>query len=83
MIVELWSIPFIILINGIISIMPTFDSLPSSFTDTISLLLKAMNFFPSDVWIMVIGNILFWTGIHFLVGLIKFILGFIPTMDGG
>ena len=42
-----------------------------------------MSFFPTDVWAMAIGNIVFWTTVHLIIGLIKFILGFVPTMDGG
>ena len=83
MIVELICMPFFLLVDGLISLLPALTYIPTSVADTISLLLKAMQFFPTDVWIMAIGNIVFWTSVHLIVGLIKFILGFIPTMDGG
>ena len=83
MIIELICTPFFLIANGIISLIPVLDNLSSSIVDTLSLLIKAMSFFPSDVWAMAIGNIVFWTTVHLIIGLIKFILGFVPTMDGG
>lgn len=83
MIVELICAPFFLLAQGIISLIPVLNELPTTIVDTLSLLIKAMSFFPSDVWAMAIGNIVFWTTVHLVIGLIKFILGFVPTMDGG
>lgn len=83
MIVELICAPFFLLIQGLINLMPVLTYIPTSIVDTITLLLKAMQFFPSDVWFMCIGNIVFWTTVHLIIGLIKFIVGWIPTMDGG
>lgn len=82
MIVELLCSPFVLLANGIIALIPVINYVPTSIVDTVTLLLKAMQFFPTDVWIVTIGNIVFWIGVHLVVGLIKFILGFIPTMGG-
>lgn len=82
MILEAICMPFIWIINGIISLLPVLNYIPTSIVDTVSLLMKAMQFFPSDVWIMVIGNVTFWVAGHLIVGLVKFILGFIPTMSG-
>jgi len=83
MIIKLICAPFFLLADGLIALIPILTYIPTSIVDTISLLLKAMQFFPPDVWIMAIGNIVFWTTVHLIIGLIKFILGFIPTMDGG
>lgn len=82
MIIEAICMPFFWLINGLITMIPILTYLPTSLVDTINLLMKAMQFFPSDVWVMVIGSIVFWTSTHLVIGLIKFILGFIPTMSG-
>lgn len=82
MIIETICMPFFLVINGIIGLLPILTYIPNSIVDTINLLLKAMQLFPIDVWIMVIGNIIFWTTIHLIVGLIKFILGFVPMMSG-
>lgn len=83
MITELICAPFILLAHGVIALIPVLTYIPTSIVDTINLLLKAMQFFPTDVWIMTLGNIIFWTSVHLIVGLIKFIVGWIPTMDGG
>lgn len=83
MIIELLCSPFFLLANGIIALIPVITYIPTSIVDTITLLLKAMQFFPIDVWVMCIGNIIFWITVHLVIGLIKFILGFIPMMDGG
>lgn len=82
MIIELICAPFFLLAQGIVSLIPSFSEIPNNITDTVSLLVKAMQFFPSDVWAMIIGNIIFWTTVHLIVGLIKFIVGWIPTMGG-
>lgn len=83
MIIELICTPFFLIANGIIGLIPVLDELPNTIVDTVSLLTKAMSFFPADVWAMAIGNIVFWVALHLLIGLIKFIVGWIPTMDGG
>lgn len=80
MIIELICAPFFLVMQGIISYIPILTYIPTSIVDTLSLLIKAMQFFPIDVWSMVIGNIIFWITVHLIIGLIKFILGFIPTM---
>lgn len=82
MIIEAICMPFILIIRGIIALLPVLTYIPTSIADTITLLIKAMQFFPVDVWIIAIGNIVFWTSVHLVVGLIKFIVGFIPTMSG-
>ncbi len=71
--------------QGIISGLPNVNSSSNSsfITDTISLISKALQFFPADVWAFAVGSFIFWIGLHLIVGLVKFILGFIPTMDGG
>lgn len=82
MILQAICMPFFLIVNGIIGLLPVLTYIPTSIVDTINLLMKAMQFFPTDVWIMTIGNIIFWTSVHLVVGLIKFIVGFIPTMSG-
>ena len=63
--------------------MPALTYIPTSIVDTVSLLLKAMQFFPTDVWIMVIGNVVFWIALHFIIALIKFVLSWIPFINMG
>lgn len=83
MIIKLICAPFFLLIDGLISLTPVLTYIPTSIVDTISLLLKAMQFFPNDVWIMAIGNIVFWVTVHFVISLIKFIVGWIPFINMG
>ena len=83
MIIKLICSPFFLLIDGVIAMIPILTYIPNSIVDTISLLLKAMQFFPTDVWIMVIGNIVFWIALHFIIALIKFIVSWIPFINMG
>lgn len=83
MIIKLICSPFFLIVDGIIALLPVLTYIPTSIADTITLLLKAMQFFPPDVWIMAIGNIVFWITVHFIVALIKFILGWIPFLSMG
>lgn len=83
MIIELICLPLLIFAKGIISIFPVLTYLPNSIVDTLDLLLKAMQFFPSDVWIIVIGNIVFWITLHLIWAVINFILRLIPFVNMG
>lgn len=83
MIIKLICSPFFLLVDGIIALIPVLTYIPTSIVDTISLLLKAMQFFPTDVWIMVISNIVFWILLHFVIALIKFIISWIPFVNMG
>ncbi len=83
MIIKLICSPFFLLIDGVIALIPVLTYIPTSIVDTISLLIKAMQFFPTDVWIMVIGNIVFWVLLHFVISLIKFVVSWIPFINIG
>lgn len=83
MIIKLICAPFFLMVNGFINLLPILTYIPTSIVDTITLILKAMQFFPTDVWIMVIGNIVFWISLHFVISLFKFVLGLIPFVNMG
>lgn len=83
MIIEMICSPFFYLINGIMALIPVVESIPDYIVDVLVLLRKAMLFFPTDVWVMVIANIVFWLTLHFIVSLIKFVLGLIPFLNMG
>lgn len=83
MIIKLICSPFFLLIDGVIALIPVLTYIPTSIVDTISLLMKAVQFFPTDVWIMVISNIVFWIILHFIISLIKFVVGWIPFVNMG
>ncbi len=83
MIIELMCMPLLIFSKGIIGIIPVLTYIPTSIVNTTELLIKAMQFFPSDVWIMVIGNIVFWITVHLIWAIIQFILKLIPFINMG
>lgn len=83
MIIELICTPLLVFAKGIIAIFPVLTYIPNSIVSTTDLLFKAMQFFPSDVWIMVIGNIVFWITLHLVWAVINFILRLIPFVNMG
>lgn len=83
MIIELICTPLLLFAKGIITIIPILTYIPNSIVSTLDLLLKAMQFFPSDVWIMVIGNIVFWITLQLIWSTINFILRLIPFLNMG
>lgn len=54
MIVEIICTPLLLFVKGIIAMLPILTYIPNSIVSTVDLILKAMQFFPADVWIMVI-----------------------------
>lgn len=83
MLIELICTPLLLLVKGIIVIFPVLTFIPNSIVSTTDLIIKAMQFFPTDVWIMVIGNITFWITLQLVWGVIKFILALIPFVNMG
>lgn len=83
MIIELICSPLFLLVSGILSIIPILTYIPNSIADTITLLLKAMQFFPFDVWFICISSFVFWITVHLIYGLINFILRLIPILNMG
>lgn len=83
MIIELICAPLMLLLRGVLSMLPVLTYLPNSLVSTLDLLLKAIQFFPNDVWIICIGSFVFWFSAHFVIGLIKFIVGWIPLLNIG
>lgn len=83
MIIELICLPLLALAKLIIGLIPAIEYIPNSVSDTISLLVKAMQFFPEDVWVLAIGNIVFWITVQLIWSVIKFVLGLIPFLNIG
>ena len=46
----------------------------------VNLIITGMNFFPSEVWIMIIGSIVFWFTVNIIIGIYMFILDLIPVV---
>ena len=80
MIIKLICSPFILMINGIIELLPILNFNTNSMVSLINLIVTGMNFFPAEVWIMVIGSIIFWLTVHTIVGIYMFILDLIPVV---
>ena len=59
MIIELFSDLTFALLNMIINLLPTGYDLPGWLSATTGLIAKATFFFPADLWMVCIGNIVF------------------------
>lgn len=78
MIIKLICSPFILMVKGIIELLPILNFNTDSIVSLINLIITGMNFFPSEVWIMIIGSIIFWLTVHIIVGIYMFIKNLIP-----
>lgn len=56
-------------------------TVPAWSADAAALLGRALFFFPVDVWSVVIGSFLFWTGVHFVYAILEWIWKKIPGVD--
>lgn len=83
MILELICAPLLILVRGILSVIPVLTYIPNSIADTLTMLVKAMQFFPFDVWFICISSFIFWITVHLVYGFINFILRLIPILNMG
>lgn len=80
MIIKLICSPFILMIKGIIELLPILNFNTDSIVSLINLIITGMNFFPAEVWIMIIGSIIFWLTVHIIVGIYMFIKNLIPFL---
>ncbi len=83
MIIELICMPLFLLVRGILGIIPVLTYIPTSIADTITLIVKGMQFFPFDVWFICISSFVFWITVHLVYGIINFILKLIPILGMG
>ena len=75
--------PLFLIVTSIIAILPNSAFESSTVTGFVSMFATAFQFFPADVWILSFGSITFWITIHFVFGLINFILKLIPIINIG
>lgn len=80
MIIKLICMPFIAMIKGIINLLPILGFKADSMVALVNLIITGMNFFPSEVWIMIIGSIVFWFTVNIIIGIYMFILDLIPVV---
>lgn len=78
MIIKLICSPFVLMINGLIELLPILGVGVSSITSIAKMISIGLNFFPSDLWIMVFGCVIFWITINTIFGIYMFILNLIP-----
>lgn len=83
MIIELICAPLLLLVRGIISLIPILTYIPTSIVDTISMLIKAMQFFPFDVWFITTSSFVFWISAHLVYSFFNFIIRLIPLINIG
>ena len=81
MIIEFICSPIFFLINTAINAIPLAFQIPNWLADIISLLFKAMQFFPLDVWVVVMGNIGFWLLAQFAWAIIEWCYKKLPGVD--
>ena len=81
MIIQLMCTPLLMFSKGIIAVLSVLTFIPNSIVSTLDLILKAMQFFPADVWIMVIGNIVFWITLQLIWSIIHFVLRLVPFLN--
>lgn len=83
MIVEFICAPLLLIVQSVLSAISVLTYIPTSIVDTISLLVKGMQFFPFDVWFLCISSFIFWITVHLVFAFINFILKFIPIINIG
>lgn len=78
MIIKVICSPLILIVNGIIELLPASVFNTDNVTSLLNMINIGLNFFPSDVWVLILGSIVFWFVVHFAIGLYRFILDLIP-----
>lgn len=79
MIIELICTPFILMAKGAISLIPVLGLGVNSVVAVMNLLLTGLNFFPVELWVMVIGSIVFWITIDITFAIGNFCLSFVSA----
>lgn len=82
MIVELLLSPIFLLIRGFIALIPdTGFSLPGWFLTFADVVRVGLSFFPSNVFIIIIGNIAFWLTLHMTWSIIEWLYKKLPGVS--
>lgn len=68
-------------INWLISLLPSFDSLPNWLGDFLTLAGYALNFIPADVWIITLGNVALWKFGFIAWAIVEWVYKKIPGVD--
>lgn len=81
MFLELLLNPIFLLLEGLLSFLPDSFNMPGWISDAVSLINKALIFFPSDVWGVVVGSVVFWIGFQMTWAIIEWLYKKIPGVD--
>lgn len=77
MIIQLLCTPLQFLVNGLIRLLPVFDTVNSTVSGLFDMLSVALQFFPADVWILALGSIVFWLTVRTALAIAFFVLDII------
>lgn len=80
MIVELLTIPFIAVVEFMISLIPEGFVLPSYISYTLDILKYPLSIFPIDLWVLIISNVSFWYMVQVSWAVVEWIYKKIPTI---
>lgn len=81
MIVEGLVSVFFMIVKLALNFLPTVVLGADWFVDVVALIVKASQFFPMDVFVAVMANIIFWVGVHFNWSVAMWILKKIPGIN--
>lgn len=81
MIIELLFNPIFFLIKSLISFIPEGYNIPAWGSHFLNLVSTALMFFPSSVYIIVVGNIVFWMTVHMVWAVIEWAYKKIPGVN--
>ena len=81
MLIELLCNPIFSLIDLIISQIPDGFNIPSYISYTFDILKYPLAIFPTDLWILIIGNIGFWYMAQLSWSVIEWVYKKIPAID--
>ena len=80
MLVKVICSPLILIINGIIDMLPASVFNDDNVISLLNMINTGLNFFPADVWVLILGSVVFWFVVHFSIGLYMFVLDLIPGL---
>lgn len=82
MIIEFLLYPIVKIVEWAFSFINAKEiELPGWLGDTLSLISKAMMFFPVDVWVVVLTSVAFWLSIQFTWAVIEWVYRKIPGVN--
>lgn len=84
MIIKLFCTPIFLLLEGLINLVPSPGGLiliPDWAVSCFDLISKGLFFFPPDVFVTVVGNIVFWTTVHLGWAVFEWCYKKIPGVD--